>query len=120
MFGGRDIFSWIDCPQQLSHTMRIHFFQFEIISFEPEPIEKVTEFWASMGVVILLKGYCMIIKIKQIEHFSLIFQLVKRMVLFYIFENKSCIGEKNSSLLLTTKKIYNVENSKSDLKQNNV
>ena len=41
------------------------------------------------------------------------------MVLFYIFENKSCIGEKNSSLLLTTVKIYNVENSKSDLKQNN-
>ena len=42
------------------------------------------------------------------------------MVLFYIFENKSCIGEKNSSLLLTTVKIYNVENSKSDLKKNNV
>lgn len=50
-----------------TEKIKVRLFKIEI------NIEKVTEFWASMGVVILLKGYCMIIKIKQIEHFSLIF-----------------------------------------------
>ena len=50
-----------------TEKIKVRLFKIEI------NIEKVTEFWASMGVVILLKGYCMIIKIKQIGHFSLIF-----------------------------------------------
>lgn len=50
-----------------TEKIKVRLFKIEI------NIEKVTEFWALISVVILIKGYCMIINKKQIKHFSMIF-----------------------------------------------